>query len=62
MVFGVTAESAQKAEELIFEEVFHNQTIPRFPSTEAMDLRQVKRLFPEVSLKNVSQKGIWYLS
>ena len=60
MVFGVTAESESEAEELVCEEIFHNQTIPGTPVIEVLSVDQVKNKFTKVSLRKVRQKGIWY--
>ncbi len=43
MAFGVTAESAHKAEELVCEEIFHNQTILGTPAIEVLDLQSDKK-------------------
>ena len=62
MVFGVTAESVNEAEELVCEEIFHNQTIPGLPTIEVLNIDQVKNKFTKVSLKKLKQKGIWHPS
>jgi hypothetical protein len=58
--FGVTAASAKEAEEIVCEEIFHNQTIPGFPEIKELSLHEVKKQFKGVALKKVKQKGIWF--
>ena len=63
MTFGVTAASATEAEELVCEQIFHNQTIPGTPpEVEELKLSQVKKLFSKVSLQKVLLKGVWFFS
>lgn len=62
VVFGVTAETGQKAEELVCDEVYHDQTIPGIPVVNELDFKEIKKKYTGASFKKVLQKGIWYIS
>ena len=61
-VFGVTAETPMAAEEMVNEDVFHNQTIPGIPEVRPLDMKEIKKSYPTISPKTVRQKGIWFPS
>lgn len=60
LVIGVTSDSHTKAEELINEEVFHNLTIPGFPTVEELTLEKIREEFKSVPQNKVLKEGIWY--
>lgn len=60
MVFGVTAASVREAEEMVCTEIFHNQTIPGLPSSKTLSKDEVTSKFPNISVKKIKEKGIWY--
>jgi hypothetical protein len=59
-IFGVTAESARAAEEIVCEEIFHNQTIPGFPEVVPLDIDQALKEFPGIARGKITARGIWF--
>lgn len=60
-VFGVTASSEEEATAIVFEEVFHNQTIPgKHTVRKIRPFWRVRIGRDNVPRKIWKQQGIWY--
>jgi hypothetical protein len=58
-VFGVTATNSEEALQLVYEKVFHNQTIPILPIIEKLTVSEARTNAIKLKVKICKTKGIW---